>query len=69
MRKIKEVLRLMNLTWTIRTVSYLHLPAIALAQARRAGPTIIFMWMSTIQKGLLSNLLKMEVGFRWIAVA
>jgi len=36
---------------------------------KRAGPTISFMWMSTIQKGLLPNLLKMEVGFRWIAVA
>ncbi|MCK4784230.1 MAG: hypothetical protein KAV87_10805 [Desulfobacteraceae bacterium] len=27
----------------IRTPSYLHLPAIALAQARRAGPTITSM--------------------------
>ena len=26
--------------WTIRPPSYLHLPAIALAQARQADPTI-----------------------------
>jgi len=52
----------LNLTWTIRTLSFLHLPAIALAQARRVDPTIISMWMSSIQKTPVANFLKWKLG-------
>ena len=57
-------LRILNFILTIPTVSYLHLPAIALAQARRAGPTIIFKWMSSIQKTFPPNFLKWKLGLR-----
>ena len=56
-------LKTLNLTWTIRTPSYLHLPAIALAQARRAGPTITSIVDEQYPEGgLLPNFLKWRLG-------
>ena len=37
-------------------------PPSASPQARRTGPMIIFMWMSSIQKSFLPNSLKWKLG-------